>query len=434
MFILFYRYYCILCLVSRLRTMNASCEFVKKKFEEYYERDYNSVLAPKNIEKREFGFLTFDGKNMLRHIGFHATNTLESFLRQGAYSDAYYSCAYYENPEAEMDKKGWLGADLVFDIDADHIPTPCNKIHDEWICDKCSFAGKGVTPDNCPICGGQRFSVKTWPCTICLDSAKAETVNLLDMLLHDFGFSDNDVRVFFSGHRGYHVHVEGEAVKDLDAMARKEIVDYVTVLGLDVSFHGLSEDKRTGGVLGDFDLQQDGWRGKIAKGIYDFIANAKEEDFRNLGLKSNVFEALQKSKEPVLKSLKDSGTLSTVKGMGFETWRKIAQHGIERFSSKIDTVVTTDIHRLIRLMDTLHGKTGLKKVEFPIANIEDFDPFKEAVAFKGGRVTVVVSDAPEFRVGDETFGPYKKQKVELSTAAAVLLICKNRAEVVEQNV
>ena len=78
---------------------------------------------------------------------------------------------------------------------------------------------------------------------------------------------------------------------------------------------------------------------------------------------------------------------------------------------------------------TLHGKTGLKKVEFPTKDIQDFDPFTGAVAFKKGKVKVLVSDAPEFRMSGETLGPYKNQTVELPIAAAVLLICKRRAEV-----
>ncbi|MCJ7718669.1 DNA primase, partial [Candidatus Bathyarchaeota archaeon] len=98
---------------------------------------------------------------------------------------------------------------------------------------------------------------------------------------------------------------------------------------------------------------------------------------------------------------------------------------------KIDTVVTTDIHRLIRLPGTLHSKTGLKKIEFPISHLEDFDPLKSAVVFKNGAVTILVSDAPEFRIGDKTFGPYRNQRIELPTAAALLLICKKRAEVAE---
>jgi len=41
----------------------------------------------------------------------------------------------------------------------------------------------------------------------------------------------------------------------------------------------------------------------------------------------------------------------------------------------------------------------------------------------------LVFDAPEFRLSGETLGPYKNQTVELPVAAAVMLICKRRAEV-----
>ncbi|NIQ04265.1 MAG: hypothetical protein GWO20_00600, partial [Candidatus Korarchaeota archaeon] len=100
-------------------------------------------------------------------------------------------------------------------------------------------------------------------------------------------------------------------------------------------------------------------------------------------------------------------------GIGIESWRKIAEHGVTKQSSKIDTVVTTDIHRLIRLGNTLHGKTGLKKIGVAIKELEDFDPFKDAVVFKEGTVKILVSDAPKFRIGDEIYGPYKEEKIEL---------------------
>jgi DNA primase small subunit len=98
---------------------------------------------------------------------------------------------------------------------------------------------------------------------------------------------------------------------------------------------------------------------------------------------------------------------------------------------KIDTVVTPDINRLIRLPNSLHGKTGLKKLEFPITAIDDFDPLKSAVAFKTGEVTVHVSEAPQFRVEDEIYGPFERQKIELPTAAALMLLCKGVAKVVK---
>ncbi len=405
--------------------------FIEKAFRSYYEENSSCVVIPSMMEKREFGFV-LPRQGMFRHKRLQSREELESFLRVCAPLDAYYSCAYYDDPEADMNRKGWLGADLVFDIDADHITTPCGKIHDEWTCGSCHFTGKGLTPEECPICRGQKFDAKTWPCEECLNTAKTETIKLLDMLMLDFGFSERETHVFFSGHRGYHVHVESEIVRAFDAVARKEIVDYVYGLGLNVRFHGLNEKKtgktrfseipRLGGV---------GWLGRVDKCMYDFILNMKQEDYREIGLRKNIIETIMRNRDAILKSWDRVGPYQVAKGVGIETWKRMAEFCAESLSAKVDTVVTTDTHRLIRMTGALHGKTGLRKIEFPISEIETFDPLRKAVAFKKGTATVFVSDAPRFRLGEETFGPFKNRKVELPTAAAVLLMCKERAEVVE---
>jgi len=350
-------------------------------------------------------------------------------------SDVYYSAAYYERPEAEMDEKGWLGADLIFDIDADHIPTPCNKAHDTWLCSNCGAAGRGVPPASCPACGGQKFDEKTWPCEVCLATAKAEIIKLIDFLTKDFGFSLDEIRVFFSGHRGYHLQVESEKVRTLDQLARSEIVDYILGVGLEPKFHGLVEtfgEKRSSTLVGP-DLSDLGWRGRIAKGTYDFLLKTSQEDLEKIGLKKKkTAEAIIKNKEKLLRSWRERGPWGTLQGIGIENWKIIAQKGAERQSAKIDTVVTTDIHRLIRFNNTLHGKTALKKTEVPLTSMEDFDPFEKAIAFKKGTVTLLVEEAPEFRLGNMVYGPYKDQRVELPAAAALLLLCKGLAKVAEE--
>jgi DNA primase small subunit len=248
--------------------------FIQGKFAEYYEKHSSSVAPPASIERREFGFSLFKENIMLRHKSFRNMNDFRYFLGRVVPSNVYYSGAYYEKPESEMEEKGWLGADLVFDIDADHIDTPCNKLHDKWICGNCGFVGRGLSPERCPVCGSQKFDTKTWPCEVCLKSAKVEAVKLLDMLMRDFGFSGKEVSVFFSGHRGYHVHVESRTAKTLDSVARKEIVDYVCGLGFDAILHGLGEKGvRMSHVLRGPTLNDPGWRGRIAKGVYDFILN-----------------------------------------------------------------------------------------------------------------------------------------------------------------
>jgi DNA primase small subunit len=384
------------------------------------------------IDKREFGFALFEGW-MSRHKQFQNQDELTSFLRNYTPKDAYFSCAYYENPKAEMDKKNWLGADLIFDIDADHIPTTCSKIHDQWACGNCGFEGKGILLDKCPICGGEKFETSTWPCEVCLLSAKEETVKLLDMLSQDFSFSEKEIRIYFSGHRGYHVHVENDAVKMLDTVARKEIVDYVLGLGIDTFLYRKRGRDQKSAINYLLNLTNFGWMGRIARSAYTFISRATKEDLIAIGIRKNIAESIYENKGAITEfyNYKDFKKLMNVKGLGPKTWRKIIKHCIEKQAVKVDTVVTTDIHRLIRIPETLHGKTGLKKVELSFSNIDIFDPFKDAIAFKKGEIAVLVSDAPEFRVGDETFGPYKNCKVELPTAAALLLICKGKAEVAD---
>ncbi len=368
---------------------------------------------------------------MLRHKGFRGVNDLRSSLKTIVPSDVYFSSAYYERPEEEMKGKGWLGADLIFDIDADHIPTPCGKAHDIWVCTNCGVLGMGVSPKKCPTCREQKFNEKTWPCEVCLESAKAEAIKLVDVLMRDFGFSSGELKVGFSGHRGYHVHVESEEARALDSMARKEIVDYVLGIGLETEFHGLGERGRGSRMLAGPDLYDLGWRGRIARGTYDLLLTASSEELVKTGLSKRAVDILSEHKRALLDSWKEKGPWGTLKGISAASWRKIAKSGAEKQSVKIDTVVTTDVHRLIRLTNTLHGKTGLKKIEVPITGIEHFDPLRSAVAFEEGTATVLVSDAPEFRLGNETYGPYREQKTELPTAAALMLLCKGAAQVVE---
>ena len=406
-----------------------SQNYVSRKFNEFYSNPSTKIPTPSAMDEREFAFFLFKERIMVRHRSAASLNGLRILLCEAKPSDVYHSCAYYENPEADMDKKGWLGADLVFDIDADHIPTSCDKVHDEWTCGKCGFSGKGVTPEICPACAGQKFDARTWPCERCIGSAKEETVKLLDMLEKDFGFSESELRVFFSGHRGYHVHVETEAVRTLDTMARKEIVDYVYGLGLSkLAEHAGTKSKKSSADR-VFTLHDFGWNKRLKVGIQKFILNATKEDLRDVGIKR--VELILQNKEAIAKRCVEESRWNSVKGVSVETWLKIARHVKDLESAKIDTVVTTDIHRLIRMNGTLHGKTGLKKVEFPAADLAEFDPFTEAVAFKEGTAKVSVSCAPQFRLGENTFGPYTNEKLELPTAAAVLLVCKGRAEAVK---
>jgi len=401
--------------------------FIRDRFAKFYEENASKIEAPSSISHREFGFFVFKENMVIRHKGFVNAEALRDFIKQIVPAHVYYSAAYYEMPEEPMEKKGWMGADLYFDIDADHIPTECRKIHDTWLCRECGFEGRGTVPQECPLCGGRKFEEQRWPCEVCLESAKYEAIKLLDFLTEDFGFSPHEIKVSFSGHRGYHVQIEKEEIRELDSAARKEMVDYITGVGLEPTYHGLEGTTVTSGP----NLDEIGWRGRIARATHEFLLSATREELEELKLRKKVIEEILSRRDEILKSWEKKGPWSLIKGVGVETWKKIIKRAIESQSARIDTVVTTDIHRLIRLPNTLHGKTGWLKVSFPTEEIEKFDPLSSAIAFKKGEVTIYVKKAPEFRIGEETFGPFEDRKVELPMAAALFLLCKGIAEVVD---
>jgi DNA primase small subunit len=83
----------------------ATTAFIRQRFTEYYKK---TVLV---AEMR-----------MRRHVGFSGRDELFEYLKNLVPQHTYYSTAYYEKPDAgTMADKGWCGADLIFDLDADHI-------------------------------------------------------------------------------------------------------------------------------------------------------------------------------------------------------------------------------------------------------------------------------------------------------------------------
>ncbi len=385
-------------------------------------KNSRNVEPPPSIDKREFGFILFKERIMVRHKSFRTSQELAQFLENTAPSDAYHSTAYYSRPEEAMENKGWLGADLCFDIDADHIPTACKAVHDRWTCKDCGATGVGSPPDVCPKCRKERIDEETWLCEVCLDKARTEAIKLVDMLERDFGLSKNDMSTFFSGHRGYHLHVKADEVKQLNDTERKEIVDYVLGLGLDPNLHRLRQGASNSIKFQAGDISDLGWRSRLTRGLLEIMSNSNERELADLGLKRRTVREILEIRERVSKEEFTTAMWKIFYRIGPKTWQRI----VDERSAKIDTVVTTDIHRLIRLAGTLNGKTGLKVVNAPMENLERFDPFKVAVAFTG-EDTVYIKEAPQFRLGEEVFGPYRSEKRTLPRAAAILLVCKGKA-------
>ena len=400
-------------------------QFLRRMFSAYYARSL--IPPPKLIERREFGFILFGREGMVRHLSFRSGDELNDFLRREAPLHAYFSSAYYEVPNAEdMDSKGWLGADLVFDIDADHIPTPCKEEHDRWTCLDCGYSSSGMAPEACPQCKSKRLKAETWLCELCLEVAKSETIKLVeDFLVADLGLSTSEMSFNFSGHRGYHVHVHSDVVRELSQEARREITDYIRGVGIMPKLHGFSRASLSGGPP---DLADPGWRGRLARGLYDFISRASIEDVRKVIRRSRVARVIVEHRDEILRSLESTPPRwPSIKGVSVLTWSRIASHVARAQGSFIDERVTTDIKRLMRLPETIHGKTGFKVKKLSFSELESFDPLVDAVVFRRGEVEVHVDRAPSFAVGGEAFGPFEDATVTLPMPAAIYLLCKGAA-------
>jgi DNA primase small subunit len=370
---------------------------------------------------------------MVRHRAFRDFNAFNGSLLSLIPSDVYYSTAYYEHPELEMERKRWLGSDVVFDVDADHIDTPCKETHDMWVCTNCKESRRGKKPAKCPKCGGEKIEEKAWLCDRCLIAAKEEVLKLVEFLAEDFGIKSDQMHVFFSGHRGYHLHLISDGLKVLDDVQRREIVDYVMALGLDPAEQGLYQDlldNKHPYIVGP-DLTDPGWRGRLARGVYQILTEWSQNALVELGFTRGAAAQIVNDRERIKVEWSKKMLWSSFQDkwkINDRIWRNIVEKamGLVALPAKIDTVVTTDVHRLIRMPGTLNGKTGLKATLVDLDRLEDFDPFYEPVVFEGQQ-SVEITEAPEMRLRGQTFGPFINQKVDLPLAAAILLVAKGVA-------
>lgn len=398
-------------------------EFLTQMFRRYYESRFDETFFLNDIEYREFGFLFWENSRFVRHFGFLDFSSLKNHIQSEVPQHIYNSAARYEIPDApNMKLKSFLDCDLIFDLDIDHIPTPCKKEHDEWQCKSCGTTGRGSAPKRCLAknCNSNSFQEKTWECEKCMDIAKSEIIFIIEEFLSkDFGLNPkDDLFVVFSGRRGYHIHIEKESLRQLNTNARREIVDYITGKGLVPSYHGLNPSARK-----KPSIYEAGWRGRIAKLVLRLLMETSSDQLQKIFTKHvNIAEAHQE----IVSQLNSNDPSWSFTNIGEKTWMKLINTAIDKYRGKIDEPVTIDVHRLIRLPGSLHGKTGFLVKKLSLNELDTFDPFSHAQVFVGEK-ELFITETPQFRIGDETFGPFKNKTIELPMSAAIFLLCKGLA-------
>ncbi len=384
--------------------------------------------------------------NWKRHLGYRTQKTLLDDLVEFAPHSVYHSAAFYEIPVARhMGEKDWQGAELVFDIDADHLSTECTIDHDAWRCKNpdCRETGRGHPPDTgCPQCGGSSFSTRKWLCEKCLEEAKKNTLKVHDeFLVQDFGIDSENIQLNYSGHRGYHIRVRDPRVFKLDSSGRVEIVHYITGMGFRVApaKDDSPQDRHRVIIVSKEsplptrmkrELDVPGWGNRVAEAMIDFVRGIDKYQGDERWVKP-----LKANREAAIQGLlRNPPILSqSVKNVGNKSWQEIAVRAVEAHGGEIDVPVTHDIHRVIRLAGSLNGKTGFTATPLTREEMGDFDPFTDSLAMTKGSLEVRFLESPlpvpKIRIGSDTIGPFHDEKVELPMAAAIFMLCKGVATI-----
>lgn len=416
---------------------NRNHEFLKRCFGQYYKSVGPGY--PPRFTRREYGFFFFGQNHMVRHQGFRKAEDLTKFLTYRVPAHVYYSSAYYRDPEiTPMSAKveGWLGADLIFDLDADHLPNAEQMTFEEQ-----------------------------------LEAVKKPVENIIfDFLTTDFGFAEDKINLYFSGGRGYHIHIYDTKVLELDAQARQEIVDYIQGVGInlkDSGEKGWSQSnlyqKKTLGVqsFNQFEHRtyqrflyppdHPSWKGRVRRGLHDLIdmfAQMSEEDavayMQNLKQKSEYLMSDEKRSgfgkrtfQMLYHELRDHGDIykqtgnmsAFLKDKGSQKLIRIAvAHSAVSLSGDVDEPVTKDTKRLIRLPGSIHGKTGFKVMPVAPRKLKEFDPLTDAVVFGKNPVKVQFEKDCSFRLKNDNYEFHEGQVIELPIYAGVFAVARRLAK------
>ena len=389
------------------------------RFGQYYRT--SPLWSPPRVKSREWMFIPFGGAPPLRHKSFSGVEQVRTFLSERAMHSVFYSTAYWKRPfEMKMADKLWQGADLIFDLDGDHLP--------------------GVTDKDFPgmleVIHEQAWSL--WN----------------DFLEPEFGFKEEHLQVTFSGHRGFHLHYRDPALFHLDSEARRELVSHIRGEGVDVK----------GGLARYHDDGAQGWTKRIRNGMDDMIhtltgiankTGSSSEDLKRLetGLQSLLDREGQTSQRTAdsIRKLADvvnhHDRVQRLKAGRFELLGKYQSLFLNLLKSdtsvvlgsagETDEVVTIDVRRQIRWPTSLHGKSGMRVSEFPLSRLDPdgsnpYNPLYEALALgmdESIEVEYTVDDAIA-QFGDRRLESKMGDRISIHETGATFLVLKGWAKLV----
>jgi DNA primase small subunit len=438
--------------------VKATVHWLNDMFAEWYRR--NPPPMPDRFTRREFGYILWPERPgtppFIRHKAYDNADRFHWYLQKAGPHSVYYSTAYYRRPgEMKMLDKQWIGAELIFDLDADHLAEA----------EDAKKEGREL-----PL--GEQLSL-----------VKTEFKRLLDKFLFgDFGLTEKDVWITFSGGRGYHAHVVQEKLLQLGNRERREIVDYIrgkfpSKAGTkDLDMDSIWRRVPIGfKKFGDHvtphyryevpSADSPGWGGRLSSAVWasmqKHVIDAPEKEaldwlmaFEGIGhtKAKKLYDHLSAEKlRRIDKGVRRDavGTRpAMVEGPDIKIWSEVGllpggsdftrivyeqalkQEKIE-LEGETDEPVTADTKRLIRLPGSLHGKSGLKVVTLTRDTLDGFDPLRDAVAFPMEPTRIIPRNDATATLGGETVSVKQGEPVDVPLPHAVFWLARQGGVIVK---
>jgi len=129
-----------------------------------------------------------------------------------------------------------------------------------------------------------------------------------------------------------------------------------------------------------------------------------------------------------------SGMLYQFPGSKAEAfWNSLIANAIDALKLGIDRQTSIDLHKIIRLPETIHGGTGLTAKKIPLEKIEEFDALRECIAFGDAEIKIrTIAEIPEFELNAQKFGKFgANEEIKIPEYAAIYLLARNAAQLAE---
>ena len=418
-------------------------------FREYYA---SADLSVEHIPRREIAFLTWDSR-MIRHQSHNNIESLRELACKRAPKALYASLSQYLDPSHRPPK--------VIDrktIDCQECGHTYKSDYAKSMCPTCGVENEKVNEnskdrramdlafdiDYGDIPGTDDRSPKEN-----LGAAARSTMNLAKLLVNDLGFDYSDMKITFSGKKGFHIRVDSSQhplfsdSNQTDESVRRALVHYVSGHDFSPMDFILVKAHAQSGNTWHLKGFESGWGKRFNESIEYFLKIAGKDietftqvmtlylpwynDKKRKGTKKSlpsqkVIGGFRSACNEYRDSILRGGDIRQMKDaeakrlFSFALARTLLRHG-----AFVDKKVTADKARILRVPGSLHGGSGMVCCEVPsLEHLSDMSWVLELQKKLLGDEKVEVSIS---RLANTYYGVYEPGEHKVPKYIAYALLC-----------